>query len=76
MKKTFIAAAREGVVAEELILRFPNDPGLRIKLDNVWEDYRDVCRSVVRLDHMRDMFCDLTRLILAEVRPGSTTVTR
>ncbi len=45
-KKTFIAAAREVVAAEELILRFPNDPGLRIKLDNAWEDYRDVCRSV------------------------------
>ena len=37
-KKTFIAAAREVVAAEELILRFPNDPGLRIKLDNAWED--------------------------------------
>ena len=70
-KETFIAAAREVVVAEELILRFPNDPGLRIKLDNAWEDYRDVCRSVVRLDHMRDIFCDLPRLILSEVLPGS-----
>lgn len=75
-KKMFIAAARKVVVAEELILRFPNDPGLRIKLDNVWEDYRDVCRSVVRLDHMRDIFCDLPRLILSEVLPGSMTRTR
>ena len=75
MEKTFIAAAREVVVAEELILRFPNVPGLRTKLDNAWEDYRDVCRNVVRLDHMRGIFCDLPRLILSEVMPGSLTRT-
>jgi len=72
-KKAFIAAAREVVVAEELILRFPNDPGLRIKLDNAWEDYRDVCRSVARGDHMTDIFSDLPRLILSEVILGSMT---
>ena len=75
-KKMFIAAARKVVVAEELILRFPNDPGLRNKLDNAWEDYRDVCRSVGRLDHMRNIFSDLPRLILSEVLPGSMARTR
>ncbi len=64
-----LAVTMGGRVAEELILRFPNDPGLRIKLDNAWEDYRDVCRSVVRLDHMRDIFCDLSAYIRRD-RPG------
>ena len=66
-KQSFIAAAQRVLVAEELALRSPDEPSLRLDLEAAWEDYRDVCRDVLELVPINTIFAGVPRLILSEV---------
>ena len=66
-KQSFIAAAQAVLVAEELALRSPDEPSLRLDLEAAWEDYRDVCRDVLELVPINTIFAGVPRLILSEV---------
>ena len=50
-KTMFFSAASKVIAAEEAVLRYPDDSGLRDKLASAWKEYRAVCRSAGSLTY-------------------------
>jgi len=70
-KSMYITAAREVMVAEELVSRFPDDTGLMDKQTMAWKEYRSVCRSARKLNLPRELITALPRLIFSQVIPAA-----
>jgi len=70
-KSMYITAAREVMVAEELVSRFPDDTGFRNKVTSAWKEYRGVCRSAGKLNLPLDVISALPRLIFSQVIPAA-----
>ena len=68
-KSMYITTAREVMVAEELVSRFPDDIGFRNKVTSAWKEYRGVCRSAGKLNLPLDVISALPRLIFSQVVP-------
>lgn len=71
----FVAAAKEVMVAEDMVSRSSDDPGLRDRLSTAWGKYRRVCRRSRTIVLPKDVMPGLARLIFSQVIPAALAET-
>jgi len=71
----FVTAAKEVMVAEDLVSRSPDDPALRERLSTAWTQYRRVCRMSKKIVLPKDVMSGLARLIFSQVIPAALAET-